>query len=204
VRVTDRMGIQTSRFTILRRIMALPTEPVGQVTHIGIDDFSFRRGRTFGTIIVDLKTHKVLDVLPDRTKETSAAWMAAHPEIEVVSRDRGGDYAAAARKAVPAATQTADRFHLLKNLGEALQGVLARHLAAHRKRQTETARAALLLAKPTPEPPNRLPKNVALSQAKREERLAEYQQVSPFASKAFHKLPSLNMLGSAMRPFRAG
>ena len=113
VRVTDRMGIQTSRFTILRRIMALPTEPVGHVTHIGIDDFSFRRGRKFGTIVVDLQTHKVLDVLPDRTTDTSAAWMAAHPEIELVSRDRGGDYAAAARKAVPAATQTADRFHLL-------------------------------------------------------------------------------------------
>jgi len=65
--------------------------------------------------------------------------MATHPEIELVSRDRGGDYAAAARKAVPGATQTADRFHLLKNLGEALEGVLARHLAAQRKRQTETA-----------------------------------------------------------------
>ena len=94
VRVTDRMGIQTSRITILRCIMALPTEPVGQVTHIGIDDFSFRRGRRFGTIVVDLQTHEVLDVLPDRTVDTSAAWMAAHPEIDLVSRDRGGDYAA--------------------------------------------------------------------------------------------------------------
>src|SRR6202030_2022924 len=100
----------TSRITILRRIMALPTEPVGPVTHIGIDDFSFRRGRRFGTIVVDLQTHKVLDVLPDRTVDTSAAWMAAHPEIDLVSRDRGGDYAAAARKAAPLATQTADRF----------------------------------------------------------------------------------------------
>ncbi len=69
--------------------------------------------------------------------------------------------AAAARRAVPGATQTADRFHLLKNLGEALEGVLARHLAAPRKRQIETARAAPLLAKPTQEPPNALPKNVA-------------------------------------------
>jgi transposase len=119
------------------------------------------RGRKFGTIVVDLQTHKVLDVLPDRTADTSAAWMAAHPEIELVSRDRGGDYAAAARKAVPAAMQTADRFHLLKNLGEALESVLARHLAAHRKRQTETARAAPILAKPPQEPPNVLPKNVA-------------------------------------------
>src|SRR5450755_3010312 len=116
IRVTDRLGIETSRHTILRRIMALPTESVGNVLQIGIDDFSFRRGRKFGTIIVDLQTHKVLDVLPDRTADTSEAWIAAHPEIELVSRDRGGDYAAAARKAAPQAIQTADRFHLLKTL----------------------------------------------------------------------------------------
>ena len=176
IRVTDRLGIQTSRHTILRRIMALPTEPVGKVPQIGIDDFSFRRGRKFGTIVVDLQTRKVLDVL-HRTADTSAAWMSTHPEIEVVSRDRGGDYAAAARKAVPGATQTADRFHLLKNLGEALEGVLARHLAAQRKRQTETARATPILASQIPQSPNVLPKNVVLSQAKREERLAQYQQV---------------------------
>src|SRR6266705_131417 len=133
VRVTDRLGIQTTRQTILRRIMALPTEPVGQVSQIGIDDFSFRRGRKFGTIVVDLQTHQMLDVLPDRTAETSAIWMAAHPELEVVSRDRGGDYAAAARKAAPQATQSADRFHLMKNLTEAVELTLARCRAEIRK-----------------------------------------------------------------------
>lgn len=125
VRVTDRLRIQTTRQTILRRIMALPAEPVGQVTQIGIDDFSFRRGRKFGTLVVDLQTHKVLDVLPDRTADTSAAWMATHPEIDLVSRDRGGDYAAAARKAASQATQCADRFHIYKNLTEAVERTLA-------------------------------------------------------------------------------
>ncbi len=125
VRVTDRLGIQTTRHTILRRIMALPTEPVGQVSQIGIDDFSFRRGRKFGTIVVDLQTHKMLDVLPDRTADTSAAWMQAHPEIEIVSRDRGGDYAAAARKSAPQAIQIADRFHIFKNLTEAVERTLS-------------------------------------------------------------------------------
>jgi DNA-binding transcriptional regulator YiaG len=153
------------------------------------------RGRKFGTIVVDLQTHKVLDVLPDRTADTSAAWMAAHPEIELVSRDRGGDYAAAARKAVPAATQTADRFHLLKNLGEALESVLARHLAAHRKRQTETARAALILASQTQEPPNVLPKNVALSQAKREERLTQYQHVVALREQGFSQTAIAEYVG---------
>jgi len=101
VRVTDRLGIQTSRYTILRRIMALPTEPVEQITELGIDDFSFKRGRTFGTLLVDLQSHQVLDVLPDRKAETAAAWMVSHPEIRVVSRDRGGDYAAAAQTSAP-------------------------------------------------------------------------------------------------------
>jgi transposase len=133
IRVTDRLGIQTTRHTILRRIMALPTEPIGQVSQIGIDDFSFRRGRKFGTIVVDLQTHKMLDVLPDRTADTSAAWMLLHPEIEIISRDRGGDYAAAARKAAPQATQIADRFHLYKNLTEAVELTLARCRAEIRK-----------------------------------------------------------------------
>jgi transposase len=116
LRVMDRLGRQTTHQTILRCIMALLPEPIGKVSQIGIDDFSFRRGRKFGTLVVDLQTHKVLDVLADRSVETSAAWMAAHPELEIVSRDRGGDYAAAARKAASQARQTADRFHLSKKL----------------------------------------------------------------------------------------
>lgn len=82
VRVTDRLGIQTCRTTILRRIMALPTLPVEHVSELGIDDFSFRRGRKFGTILVDMQSHQTIDLLPDRKKETAAAWMSAHPEID--------------------------------------------------------------------------------------------------------------------------
>ena len=125
-RVTDRLGIQTCWMTIIRRIMALPTAPVEEVAELGIDDFSFRRGRKFGTILVDMQSHQVLDLLPDRKKETAAAWMRAHPEIDLVSRDRGGDYAAGAREGAPQATQIADRFHMYKNLGEAVELTLAR------------------------------------------------------------------------------
>src|SRR5262249_32689617 len=141
--VTDRMGIQTSRITILRRIMALPTEPSGQIPQIGIDDFSFRRGHKFGTIVVDLRTCKIHDVLPDRTADTAAAWMAEHTELEVVSRDRGGDYAATSRNAVPQATQTADRFHLYKNLTEAVELALAQCRTEIRKQAEETSRRAV-------------------------------------------------------------
>ncbi|HEX6109475.1 MAG TPA: transposase [Ktedonobacteraceae bacterium] len=129
--------------TILRRIMALPTAPVDEVSQVGIDDFSFRRGRKFGTIFVDLQTHQVLDVLPDRTAETSAAWMQAHPEPEIVSRDRGGDYAAAARKSAPQATQIADRFHIYKNLTEAVELALAGCRAEIRKNVEIASQAAV-------------------------------------------------------------
>ena len=134
-RVTDRLGIQTCWMTIIRRILALPTAPVEEVSELGIDDFSFRRGRKFGTILVDMQSHQVIDLLPDRKKETAAAWMRAHPEIDLVSRDRGGDYAAGAREGAPQATQIADRFHMYKNLVEAVELTLARRRCRNPKRR---------------------------------------------------------------------
>lgn len=125
-RLAERLAIQTSPTTILRRLMVLPTEAVERVAELGIDDFAFRRGRKFGTILVDLQSHKVIDLLADRKAETAKAWMKAHPEIKIVSRDRGGEYAAAAREGAPQATQVADRFHLYKNLVEAVELTLAR------------------------------------------------------------------------------
>jgi transposase len=132
-RLTDRLGIQTCWMTILRRIMALPTASVKQVVELGIDDFAFRRGRKFGSILVDMQSHNVIDLLPDGKAETAKAWMKAHPEIKLVSRDRGGEYAAAARDGAPQATQVADRFHLYKNLVEAVELILARCRAEIRK-----------------------------------------------------------------------
>ncbi len=125
-RLSTRLGIQTCWMTILRRMMALPTAPVEQVSELGIDDFAFRRGRRFGSILVDMQSHQVIDLLPDRKAETAKVWMKAHPEIKLVSRDRGGDYAAAAREGAPQASQIADRFHLYKNLVEAVELTLAR------------------------------------------------------------------------------
>ncbi len=92
-RLAEQLGMCVSPTTILRRLMALFTPPVGTVSVLGIDDWSFRRGQKFGTILVDLTTHAIIDLLPDRSAETAAAWMRLHPEIEIVSRDRGEDYA---------------------------------------------------------------------------------------------------------------
>src|SRR3989440_10970877 len=124
-RLAARLGMQTPRNTILRRIMDLP-DVARSVVFLGIDDFSFRRGYRFGTILVNLESHRVIDLLPDRQAETAAQWMWHHPDIAVVSRDRGGEYAKAASVGAPQATQCADRFHIVKNLTEATQLLLAR------------------------------------------------------------------------------
>jgi transposase len=175
-RLGGRLGMPASWMTILRRVMARPFVSVKPVVELGIDDFSFRRGRTFGTILVDLQSHHVIDLLPDRSVKTVSVWLRAHPEISLVSRDRGGDYAAAVRKVASEATQIADRFHLLQNLGEALEGMLARHLAAHRNRQAEQFTATPLQEVQTWQPTKLSPKEAQQKQSRREERLARYQQ----------------------------
>jgi transposase len=125
-RLGARLGIRSTRQTILRRIMDLPPLAPCSVLLVGIDDFSFRCGQWFGTILVNLESHRVVDLLPDRRAETSAQWMRQRPEITAVSRDRGSEYASAASQGAPQAIQVADRFHVCKNLTEATQLLLAR------------------------------------------------------------------------------
>ena len=84
------------------------------------------KGRRYGTILVDLERHKIIDLLQDRERSTFAAWLRAHPTVRVISRDRATDYAAAAREAAPQALQVADRYHLVRNLADALELLLAR------------------------------------------------------------------------------
>jgi transposase len=181
--------------TILRRVMARPGASVERVVQLGIDDFSFRRGRTFGTMLVDLQSHQVIDLLADRAVETVSIWMRMHPEIRLVSRDRAGDYASAAARAAPQARQCADRFHLQKNLREALEGVLAPHLAAHRKSQAQESRATPLEEAPSKQLPKLPPKEAQLSQAKREERLARYQQVVALRKQGFSQTAIASQVG---------
>jgi transposase len=176
-RLAARLGMQTTRQTILRRVMALPDLPPGSILYLGIDDFSFRRGYRFGTILVNLESRRVVDLLPDREADSSAAWMRQHPDLMAVSRDRGGEYAAAAREGAPQALQCADRFHVLKNLREALEGLLARHLAIQCKRETQTIldeQAPVWQAKRAT---RSSPTLLRLQQSRREERLAHYEQV---------------------------
>src|SRR5712691_4304857 len=175
-RLADRLAIATSPTTILRRLMALPLPPVEPVSHLGIDDFALRRGRTYGTVLVDLIRHKAIDLLPDRKAETAKAWIQAHSEIELVSRDRGGDYAAAASQGAPQAIQTADRFHLCKNLTEAAEKALARCRAEIRKDQKIKKKTSVAASREEPPSPLLTADGKPYS-AHQTERYDRYQQV---------------------------
>jgi len=140
-RLATHLGIRTSATTILRRIMALPSAPVEAVSYLGIDDFALLRGRNYGTVLVDLQRHQMIDLLPDRKAETAKGWIQTHPEIKLVSRDRAGDYATAARQGAPQAVQTADRFHIVKNLAEAVEKALV-HCRAELQKGPKEKRVA--------------------------------------------------------------
>ncbi len=117
-------GISRNSLLRLVRQAVLPTAPSTRV--LGVDDWSFRRGRTYGTILTDLERHDLVDLLPDRSAPTLAQWLVEHPGIEVVSRDRAGAYADGVRQGAPATVQVADRFHLVRNATDALEQVLVR------------------------------------------------------------------------------
>jgi transposase len=127
-RLMARLGLPQSDDTLLRslkRHAAGRNEKV-QVRVVGIDDWAWRKGMNYGTILVDLERREVLDVLADRSAGGTARWLAGHPEIEFVNRDRAGLYADGARQGAPQARQVADRFHLIQNLRQAIEQQISR------------------------------------------------------------------------------
>src|SRR5216684_9319741 len=125
-RLAPLLGMLVSAPTLLRRLRAVACPPPKSVRILGVDDWAWKKGQTYGTLLVDLELRKPIELLPDRKEETLTAWLLTHPEIDVISRDRGGEYAAAARKGAPQAQQIADKFHLLKNLRDDIRDLMAR------------------------------------------------------------------------------
>jgi transposase len=126
-RLANELAQPASRDTLIRLVRRheLPAPPTPRI--LGVDDWARRKGHTYASILVDIERGEIIDLLPDRSAETFAQWLREHPGVEVISRDRGGTYAEGARLGAPDAIQVADRWHLLKNLGDALVKLFDQH-----------------------------------------------------------------------------
>lgn len=175
-RLSRHLSIGVSPDTMLRHIRAGIQPTTSDLPRVlGVDEWAYRKGRNYGTILVDLERSRVVDLLPGRSSESFAAWLEQHPGIQVITRDRSGIYAEGARCGAPKAVQVADRWHLIKNLTDAVERALVGRSGLIRQA------AASLTPAPREEPPPpalRPPTRTELVKAsRRKERLRRYEEV---------------------------
>jgi transposase len=174
-RAAHKLHLPVSADTLLRILRRTPLETRASTFHvIGIDDWAFKRRESYGTLIVDLEKHQPIELLADRTAETVAAWLKRHPEIRIITRDRSTEFVRGINLGAPQAKQVADRWHLLKNLTEVLERILARVRA-------ELSKLPILHGNTDESvirrPENRSKKEQIVRAARRQNRLTRYEQV---------------------------
>ena len=177
------IAMPTSGDTVLRLVKDVAAQSDSTPRVLGIDDWAWSKGQRYGTILVDLEQHRVVDLLPERSTETLAAWLRAHPGIKIVSRDRALEYIKGIEQGAPDAVQVADRWHLMRNLADALIRLLDQNRACL------YAAAAEPTAEPIPEAPPASPETETVvssmptkleqrQQETRERRLVRYQAIT--------------------------
>jgi transposase len=180
-RLIRRLGMRASPTTLLRYIRDAEIGDYPPPEVIGVDDFSVRRGRRFGTIIVDLQRHRPIDLLPERSANTLATWLKAHPSAQTIGRDGSKEYARGIADGAPTAVEILDRWHLLKNLREALERMLDRNqqslsrIALPSSTRPDKTTGSQRASDYTPPP--RSPRERARSKAARNRRYARYKKV---------------------------
>jgi len=182
-RLAQRLSLPGSASTLLRALPLPPPIPPALPRVIGVDDFAKRRGRSYGTLIVDLERRRPLALLEDRTAPTLAAWLKGQPQLEVVCSDRSTEYARGIALGAPQATAVADRWHVLKNLREALERLLDHHQKELRAitlpvaSREGDADPAEKVETPARLPATPSPREQAIREGKRERRRAHFEAV---------------------------
>jgi transposase len=185
-RLASQLGMPVSGDTLLRLIRRATDPSCHDPPRVlGVDDWAIRRGQTYGTILCDLESHKPIDLLPDRSSAAFAAWLGQHPGIQIISRDRGGNYAKGASQGAPGVLQVADRWHLLHNLTDALHRAIdcRQSLITEVAKEVATSLAPVAPSTAATEPPpaaRSAPTLTRVDQKKqdsRARRMARYQQV---------------------------
>ncbi|WP_157507366.1 ISL3 family transposase [Ktedonobacter racemifer] len=181
-RILSRLGMPTTAKTIIRRILQLSLPSEGSVRKIGIDEWAWKKGHRYATILVDLEQRRVVQLLSDRSVETIKAWLRMHPEIEIISRDRGKLFREAATGGAPQAQQVVDRFHLQKNFAEALE-----QFFRHKTRVLKTA-ARSLAGTAHLSPRTRVPQKAEQERRRRHrQRVAVHKRVWKLFREGYHK-----------------
>jgi transposase len=181
-RLGKKLSYPGSPDTILRLVKGAKFLTASSPRVVGLDDWSWKRRLRYGTLICDLESHQPIDVLSDRSVEIVAAWFEKHPSVEIVSRDRSSEYAAAIKKGAPQATQVADRWHLGKNVAEGVQTLLARCRAEirrglHVQAIPEQERAGTEAVLEEEKRPARTRREEEARLARRAQKLDRYEQV---------------------------
>lgn len=175
-RVCGGIASTVGRMTLLRLIRALPEPETVPLQVIGVDEWAYRKGRNYGTIIVDMATHRPVELLPEATSDALATWLAQHPGSEVICRDRASYFADGARRGAPDAIQVADRWHLLANLSSAVERVISRNRACLKEQPEDQVRT---LPTPDAEPADGpLARRIALRQPQIQKMIARGWTIS--------------------------